>query len=195
MDNNQYLFHGISFFIGTELLPQDILLDLTTIRKWAFNSGYISDSEFQLMGEERVKEVSRVFKPEDKLLIALTFNDQHEKVDYFEFPYVPVQTLIKKNLTIDVLYWRISPYQESSIQISTRFKDVRFGFNIPDSNEEYCSISTAKKVVPKFLELMESVGDKGIKQEFSDGSKEITVDDTIQTTFHKEGRTFDVNFV
>jgi len=120
MNNKQYLFHGISFFTGTEILPQDMPLDLTTIRKWAFDSGYVYDSEFQLMGEERVKDISQVFTSDDKLLIAISFSEQNEKVDYFEFPYIPVQSLIKKKLRTDILYWRISPYQENL----TKFNDV-----------------------------------------------------------------------
>jgi len=56
-------------------------------------------------------------------------------------------------------------------------------------------MSTAKKVVPKFVELMESFRDKGTIYEFSDGSKEITVDNPVQATFYRDGRTFDVKFI
>ena len=189
MKNEQYLFHGIFFFIGTEIIPRDMQLDLTIIRKWAFNSGYVYDPEFQIMGEERVKDISQVFTPDDKLLIAISFSDQHEKVDYFEYPYVPVQSLIKKELKTYILYWRIPPYQENMIN------DVKFGFNIANSNEEYCSMVTAKKVVPKFVELVESLREKRTIHVFSDRSKEITVDDPVQATFYKDGRTFNVKFI
>lgn len=191
MENEQYLFHGISFFVGTEIISKDLPLDLSLIRKWAVDSGFIYDAEFQLMGNERVTEVSKVFTPEDKLLIAISFSKQNDKVDYFEFPYVPVPTLIKKNQEVEILYWRMMPVMEDQ----NSYKDVRFGFNISNSSEEYCSMSSAKNIVPKFLDLMNELNNKGITHDFPDGSKEITVDDPVQASFIREGRTFNVNFL
>ena len=102
--------NGVSFsgmvFWGSEFLPKDILLDMNAIRQWAVKSGMVSDPELQLVTDEKIGELGKMFNGDDALLVLIhLYKDEKGKLCYFEYPFVPVKTLIKKKLDIKLAYW------------------------------------------------------------------------------------------
>lgn len=176
------LFHGIIFLKGSfHFLPPDIALGLDEIRKWACEKGLVYDIESQIIVPEREEELFKIFQPDDELCVAIDiYKDSSGDLTYLEYPYIPVKTLIKKKKQIDLVFWWID------------VGEVGFHFWYGDSAEEFCSLSTAKKVVKKFSELSEKFKDYGEK---IDGRIEIEVDGAIQARFFKNGRYFDVELI
>ena len=196
MGNSLGLFWGMVFW-GSEYLPGDIILSLTEIRKWAFEHGLIADPDFQLITEERVKELKKVFSLEDKLMILIYLDkDEQGELFYLEGPFVPVATLIKRRLEIDLVWWQMRPTITDRYGNVKEYGYVRFGFWIPGvTEEELYSESMAKIVTKKFRNLTEELNHEiGGVRELPDNVLDVEVDGAIKAFFFKRGRYYDVKF-
>lgn len=189
-------FAGFIFFEGADRLPSNLVLDLNTIREWASNHDLISDPEFQMISEDRIRNIFRIWSPNDKLLIAISLAGLGGKLDYLEYPYVPVRALIQRELPVRLVYWSIRPLQWDASGKVLAYGEARFGFWVSDCAEEFCSSSNAKLIVPKFVELVNSVdvSDHTFRIETkSDGVREVTGEGVYIAKFRKVSRQFDVD--
>lgn len=173
------LFKGLSFFDGVEHIPKDIPLSLDVIRDWAVDSGLVFDPD-QYLNEERIADISRLCSAEDNLLIAIAISGESHSLIYLEYPYMPVRSLIRRGDVVDLVFWKVTSF------------DVKFAFWISGCTEEFCSESTAARVVPKFADALEKMASAYTIKTFADGSREITVEGDVRATFLKDGRSFDV---
>ena len=114
-DPSFQLFRGIHFFDGVEYLPRDIPIDLESIRAWAVDSGLIFDSD-QILNGERIADISKLCSPEDKLLIAIACIGEADSLIYLEQPYLPVRSLIRRQETVDLIFWKVTSF------------NIKFGF-------------------------------------------------------------------
>ncbi|TSA40472.1 MAG: hypothetical protein D4R58_02615 [Betaproteobacteria bacterium] len=187
-------FAGLFFFEGVEHLPGDLMPNLGTIREWANSKGMISAPKFQLIGPDRIRDIFRVFSPDDKLLIAISISGHPEALNYMEHPYVPVRTLIRRSLPIRLVYWSVHPSRWDANGTPLAYGEARFGFWVSDCEDEFCSSSNAKLVVPKFVALFDSVNDKfsPVKTK-PDGTWEVTGEGVYIAEFRKIGRQFDID--
>ena len=194
MSKNKIQFSGVVFFSGMEILPGDLVLSISEIRKWAYEQGFISDPEFQLMFNDRISSLSDFFVPEDGLQLALAIHTGVDDPFYFEYPYLPVKSLIDRDIEVEIYYWRMIPTRWDTNREVIYYGEVKFGFQMPGCNEEICSISTAKHVVEKFQSLILNQLKYGEIRSFNDGSKEAVVDGELLARFYKEGRFYNVTF-
>jgi len=155
-------------------IPHDLPRDIDKIRDWAFKQGLIID-EFQIIDSEREKELSKIFQSEELLIAVHVYKATKDFLDYAEYPYVPLKTLIKKKMQIDLTSWRVNTSK------------VEFCFWYDDIEELFYSISNAKRIVKKFYELSKKLKHYEIE-------KEIKILGNIQARFFKNGRCFDVEF-
>jgi len=185
-------FRGIVIFEGAEHLPHDIVLSLDKIRGWATNSGFISVPEFQLLLRDRVAEVVKVATP-DELSVAIAISTNHNgELEYFEYPFLPVRSLIKSGIAIPIVYWKVIPWQWDPTGNATAFGEIKFGFWLAGCSDEFCSMSTAARIVPKFVAEMDKLASEYPVKVTPQGSRDITVDGAVLATFLKQGRLFDV---
>lgn len=194
IQSNDLRFCGIVFFTGMDQFPGEILIDLVEIRKWALSKGLITDPKFQLLLENRISALSGHFKSEDQLQIALAIHQGGGKPFYFEYPFLPVKSLIHLGKEVELYYWRMLPTRWDSNGNVLYFGETRFGFLFPGCNEEICSLSTAKFIVEKLQDQLVELSNEYKIQEFPGGSKEITPEGVLLAKFVKNGRNFDVLF-
>lgn len=194
MSSNALQFRGLVFFSGSDLLPQDVPLDLQSIRRWAFERGLVFEPESQLLGEERLRELAKCFTSEDELMVAVVIRKDLGEWIYAEYPYLPVKSLIRRAEEVEIVYWRMVPTGWDAGGQVSHYGEVRFGFWYPGCEEEMCSLSTAKRVTAKFGALLSELSREYEARLLEDGSKEITVDGAVRARFFREGRFFDVGF-
>jgi len=198
--NKHPFFSGLVFW-GSEFLPKDIVPTWGNVRGWAFKNDLILEPELQLITSERIEELRKHFVYEDRLSIIIhLYKDSSGKLEYLEYPYLPIKTLIKRAIEVEIVYWQMIPMQmipttwniNSSIK---NFGEVRFGFWYPDiSSEEFQSRSNAKLVVEKFEDLFYQLSENYIKKKLSNGVLDIEVDGDVKAKFFKTGRLYDVEF-
>ena len=191
--SNEYsLFSGLVFW-GSELLPENIILSLDSIREWAFEQKLIWDVEAQLMASERIEALSEHFVFEDKLAILIHLYKEPGNLCYLEHPYLPIKSLIKKAKEVEIVYWQMRPTVWNADSSVEDYGEVHFGFWYPDiSGEEFCSASTAKLVVKKFNDLFHRLSEVCGENILSNGILDIEVDGDVKAKFFKTGRLFDV---
>jgi len=179
-----------------EVFPDDIPLTFENIRSWAAQNRYVTDPEFQFISKERILSFSKCITSEDNLQIALAIHPGDGEPFYMEYPYLSVKDLIRRGETVKLAYWQMKPTRWDADGNILKYGETRFGFYLPGCHDEFCSVSTAKRVVEKLGELLLTLSksDKFIFKEFSDGSKEITVDGEVSAKFYKDGRFYDVEF-
>lgn len=188
------LFQGTHFW-GSEHLPEDLLLGVENIRRWAIEMGMAFPDDFE--DEELVVEdVRKVFASDDKLSILVSIEQgRDDKLAYIEYPFVPIRTLIKKNLEVSLVYWTLLGHLNEETGYRT-FNKVRFGFDISGCWNEFASESTSKNVVPKFVALHEELGEQYATKtiEASEGwfAEEIQVDGDVSASFSRVRTAFDV---
>jgi hypothetical protein len=186
-------FVGICFFEGTGRLPGDLVIELGSIREWANSQGMISDPEFQLMGPNRMRDVFRVWSPDDRLSVAISISDSaNGSLTYMEYPYVPVRSLIQRKRPIQLIYWSVLPSRWDSDGRPLAYDEARFGFWVSNCKDEFCSSSNAKLVVSKFARLVDSLDDTSLIITKSDGAREVTQEGAYVAEFRKAGRQFDI---
>jgi hypothetical protein len=188
------LFHGVIFFSGMEILPPDAYRDLSEIRVWAQDKGYV-DEPYQFLLCDRVDNISKVVSHEDELSIALVLHHGYGKPIYFEYPYLPVKSLIDRGYDIVLLYWRLIPSFSCEGENIVPFDEVQFGFMIPGCLEEFCSSSTSAYIVERFRSKLSALEDRYEIELLSNGCKEIVVDGTISAFFTKTGQDDDISFI
>lgn len=185
-------FRGIVFFEGREHFPGDVVMSVEKIREWAVSSGLIWDPEAQLLTKGRIANIFDAAMPGDELMVALAISTRHGKPEYYEYPFLSVRSLIKRGTAVPLVYWRVIPTQRNQSGTPTAYGEVRFGFLLAGCSDEFCSISTAARIVPKFISEMDKLAPEFDLRETSDGERDLTVDGAILATFSKQGRLFDV---
>ncbi|MBW8010304.1 MAG: hypothetical protein FVQ83_03545 [Chloroflexi bacterium] len=185
---------GFVMFEGYESLPGDILLNLEAIRNWANEEGLIIDPDFQLMNTEKMEELKTVFSPEDQMQIAIAIHKEESSLNYLEYPFIPVKSLIKKGATIDLYYWRMLPSAKKVSGPSNFIGDVKFGFIYPGTYQEICSLSAGNLVVQKFTALFNQLYLSCPITTLSNGEISINVEGKVKAQFTKSGRKYDVIF-
>ncbi len=185
-------FRSIVFFEGEEHLPGDIVLSLSEIRDWAVRSGFVWDPDSQLLGQDHLADVAKVVTLEDQLGVAIAISNRNGELEYFEYPFLSVRSLIKRGTSIPIVYWRIIPTQWSPNGRVTVFGEVKFGFWLSGCGDEFCSVAMAAQVVPKFVAEMEKLASEFPVKDKSKGSREITVEGAVLATFLKQRSSFDV---
>lgn len=193
--NSKILFSGFVFW-GSEFLPKDITLSLENIRNWAIESKLIDDSEFQFITSERAYNLRKHFSYEDELQILISiYKEGPENLNYLEYPFIPIKTLIKKSKEISIVYWQMIPTIWNPDGSINDYGEVHLDFWYPDIvEEEFCSLSNAKLVVRKFYDLYHKLPSKYIKKTTNNNILDITIDGEIKAIFSKTGRLFDVEF-
>lgn len=174
-----HLFRGLAFFDGVTQLPEHIPMRLGSIRDWAESSGLILNPG-QILTQERIADISRVCSSKDDLLVAIAIAGEPRLLNYFEFPYLPVRSLIRRGKPVDLVFWKITA------------TDVKFGFRIAGCTETFVSESTGVHVVPKFAEALDRLGEDYPVKTSPDGSKHMATDGGVRATFLKNNRTFEV---
>lgn len=188
----QLMFRRVVFFEGSEHIPNDLPLGLDHIRQWAMKSGLIWEAESQLVLGERIDDIATVARPEDELGIAIAISKGNTGLEYFEYPYLTVRSLIGRGTEVPIVYWRTIPTQWDADGNVKVFGEVKFGFWLEGCGDEFCSISTAARIVAKFASEMDRLVSAYSVQSKSQGSKEITVEGAVLATFVRQGRSFDV---
>lgn len=186
------IIQGLFFFEGQEHIPGDLIPNLTNLRKWAIDEGLIYDPEFQFLNQEIVNSLSAIFASSDGIQIAIAIHEEGGDPFYLEYPFLPVKSLIKRGVAVEIYYWKMRPTRWDKDGNITHFGEVRFGFLYPGCHKEICSVSTGKRVVEKFNVLYDQLVDRYSVKIFDDGAKEITVDGAVRAKFFKDGRYFDV---
>jgi hypothetical protein len=190
------LFAGLSFW-GSEFLPRDILPSLENIRRWAFESGLITEPDLQLLTQEDVELLHRFFDKRDGLALCLhLYRDSEGSLSYFERPHMPIRSLVRRGTKVQLVYWAMRPTVWTAERVIKEYGEVRLGFWYPGTSPlEFCSESTAKLVVPKFKGLYDRLSDQCPSVVLEDGSLDITVDGEVSARFFKSGRLFDVELI
>lgn len=193
--NKKLLFSGLSFW-GSEFLPKDIIPTFGNIRNWAFKRNLIYEPEFQLITSGRIEELRKHFVYEDNLSILIHLNkDSSGELEYLEYPYLPVKTLIKKAIEIEIVYWQMIPTAWVADGTVKKYGEVRFGFWYPSNvSEEFQSISSARLIVKKFRELFNNLSGVYLKNKLNNGILDVAVDGDVKAKFFKTGRLYDVEF-
>lgn len=194
--NKQPLFTGL-VFRGLEFLPKDIIPTWGNIRGWAFKHKLIQDPESQLITLERIEELKKHFVYEDNLSILIhLYKDSSGKLEYFEYPYLPVKTLIKKAIEAEIVYWQMVPTALGANGTIKEYSEVHFGFWYPSiGSEEFQSISNARLIVKKFRELFNKLPGVYQKNKLNNGILDVAVDGDVKAIFFKTGRLFNVKFI
>jgi len=190
---NYDLFSGLVFW-GSEYLPDEVILSLSDIHKWAFKKKMILEPESQLIGKERLNELSKHFVSEDQLsILVYLYKDDKNNLCYLEYPYMPVKTLIKKVKQIEIVYWQLLPKLWDANSTPKNYEELHFGFWYPDIlSDEFASMSFAKLVVKKFYDLYQNLSNEYETKILNNGTLDITVDGAIKAQFFKTGRLFNV---
>ena len=219
MTSNQYMFTGLKFLgVTLDLMPDKMTwrgmpndavpfrdfipaqTDLNKIREWAIKQGMVTEPDV-FITEEVAEEISKLFAPEDHLSIAVQVSPSSVSSDdylYLEYPFVPMSTLTKKGLEVDIVYWAMSPDDRRWGEHSDH-NGVRFGFWSQGCPIEFVSVSYAKTVAQKFEDLLHrlsttypvvALGDAGHIQ----GEAEITVNGDVKARFFKVGTAHGVQF-
>lgn len=193
--NRQPLFSGL-VFRGSKFFPKSIIPTLGNIREWAFKQNLIYEPKFQLITSGRIENLRKHFVYEDNLSILIhLYKDSSGKLEYLEYPYLPIKTLIKKEKEVEIVFWKMIPTSWNINSSIKNFGEVRFGFWYPDiSSEEFQSRSNAKLVVEKFEDLFYQLSENYIKKKLSNGVLDIEVDGDVKAKFFKTGRLYDVKF-
>ena len=106
-------FRGTVFW-GYQHLIKDALGDMDKMRKWALKEGAITEPKLQLITQDTITELAKIFNETDELFVLVNINeDSNGKLVYFEYPFVPVKTLIKKNIEIKLAYWTEQLYRRN----------------------------------------------------------------------------------
>lgn len=189
------IFSGLIFW-GSEYFPGNLRLLLNDIRKWAYTFKMVWDPEVQFIGGERLDELYNYFKPEDELSILIhVYQDEKGEMNYLEYPYIPVKTLIKHQVQIEIVYWQLIPKITNS-GIRREYDELRFGFWYPEvTGDEFASMSFAKVVFKKFFDLFNSLQNEYDTKVLPNGFTDITVDGAIKAKFFKTGRFHDVGLL
>src|SRR6266699_3529374 len=185
-------FRSIVFFEGMEHLPDDLVFSLGVIRDWAVRSGFVSDPDFQLLVRNRVAEIVKVVTPEDELGVAIAISNRNGELEYFEYPFLSVRSLIKRGTAIPIVYWKVISTQWGPSGNVTVPGEVKFGFWLTGCTDEFCSMSTAARIIPKFVAEMDKLASECPVKVTPQGSREVTVNGGVLATFFKQGRSFDV---
>lgn len=188
--DHSFAFGGLVFW-GSEHLPDDVPLGIDLLRQWALDEGIIVD-DGQFIANEEVDELSQVFSPEDKLMVLLhLFRDRSGNLNYFEYPFIPVQSLIRKGFELYLLYWRVFDSK------------VEFGFMLNECPTiEFASESYGMDIVPRFKDAIVKLKNESCDvTQLYDGDtvigEEIDVSDIgssreAKAVFTKLGRRFSV---
>jgi len=191
---NPYEIFSMWVLWGREFLPDDVAPFPDDVRKWAAEHDLLYDPEAQLITPERAEAVGKLFTAEDQLGILMWFYvGESGKLEYLEYVYLPVATLIKKGNEVRLVWWQMVPTMRDDAGRILKYGEVRFGFWLPESWEEFCSMAFGKLVVKKFENLLHQTGD-GLVKELASGIRDVTVDGSIGARFFKTGRYFDVEF-
>lgn len=184
-------FSSIVFFSGFELLPDDLILGLDNIRRWAFDQGLIYDPEGQILVTERLQELAKYISSDDQPGIAIALEEEDTGISYMEYPHLSVRSLIRRNEEIRIVYWVMRPTTQD--KGGHTLGEIRFGFWLSDCADEFCSVSNAKLVVEKFAKLLGELSSTYRVKTLKDGSKDITVEGGVWAKFRRAGRQFDVD--
>ncbi len=193
--NKKPFFSGLSFW-GSEFLPKDIVPTWGNVRGWAFKNDLILEPELQLITSERIEELRKHFVYGDRLSIIIhLYKDSSRKLKYFEYPYLPIKTLIKRGKEVEIVYWRMIPALWNANGKIKKYGEARFGFWYPNiTSEEFQSISNSKLIIKKFEEFFYQLPDIYKKKISKDGILDAEVDGDLKVKFFKTGRLYDVRF-
>jgi len=186
------LFKGLVFW-GSEHLPKDLVISLGEIRQWAIDQELIWDDEAQFVASERIEELKKHFTTEHELSILIhLYTDDLGKLAYAEYPYLPIKSLIKMDQQIEIVYWEIIPSVWASDGSVKEYGQVNLGFWIPNTSDEFCSVSNAKMVVQRFLGLYNNMSKDFERYKLPNGVLSAQVEGNVKAKFFKNGRNFDV---
>jgi hypothetical protein len=190
------LFAACSLW-GSGFLPRDILPSPGNIRRWAFESGLITEPDRQLLTQEDVELLHRFLDQRDRLALRLhIYRDSEGSLSYFKRPHLPIRSLVRRGTEVQLVYWAMRPTVWTAERVIKEYGEVRLGFWCPGTSPlEFCSESTAKLVVAKFKDLYERLSDQCPSVVLDDGSLGITVDGEVSARFFKSGRLFDVELI
>ena len=183
-------FSAVVFLSGTEFLPDDLPLGLENIRQWALEAGLIWEAESQLLLGERLQNLAEYISQEDRLGLAIEIVKDEHGISYIEYPYLSVRSLIRRSEKIRLVYWRQRSTGRASESVLEG--EVRFGFWISGCADEFCSVSTAKRVVEGFAKCFDRLSPTHAFKALADGSREIVVECQVTAKFESAGRSFDV---
>lgn len=162
------------------------------------------------MAKERTANIVQHFSEEDRLFILIDLYRDHlsGELAYLEYPFVPIRTLIKKQIEIKLQWWKMQTAATDKEGNATGFGDLRFTFYYSDNPEEFASSSTATAVCQKFFNGFEQWaqafnGKRGEERRQTVSSAtaqtieevnhvlEIDVGCDVKAKFFKSGRKFD----
>jgi len=186
------LFSGLVFW-GLESFPRDLIISLDSIRKWAIEQKLIWDLEAQLLGSERIEQLSKHFVPGDKLSILIhLYKEPSGNIGYAEYPYLPIRSLIRRGETVEIVYWEMRPSVWDSDGNVKAYGEVRFGFWYPNVGDEFCSASNAKLIAERFHKFYHDPSTHYERKTLDNGVLSVEVDGDVKGRFFKSGRFFDV---
>jgi hypothetical protein len=157
------LIPGLTIW-GAQLLPAEHSTSgVDAIRNWVIDSD-VSYGVDSFITRETVDRVAEVFSSDDKLSVLVELIGTRDGgLVYREVPFIPVTTLIKKAVKLELLYWRCFRYQfrEDHPQVHVRFGFNVEGVGVPETRVEFASHSLGKAVVSRFFDTSQSLSDKG----------------------------------
>lgn len=184
-------FHGFVFLTGYELLPGVVILDPNSLRQWALREGLVTNPDIQLLVPQKLQELSKCFSSDDGLQIALAIYEGDGGLTYFEYPSLPVRTLIRLGKSVRVSSWWLGSKLRDKNNNVVQQVGIRFMY--PGCNLEMCTLSTSKRIGEKLGRLLDQLSDAHPIKTLKNGYKEIAVNGVVQAEFIKDGRSFDVN--
>jgi hypothetical protein len=176
-------YRQIVFIQGNDLLPDNLMLSLSTIRKWALRNRLIKNPDRDIFNHtvsERLLDRIPNFKGPE---IAIRVRKAPQGMSYSEHPYVSVGDLIKANEPI-YLRWLLFG----------SFGDIRLGFRLRDLDVDVYSMTTGQVVTKKLRAAIEKLSSFGVRNIVDDDQVEIVLEQPVEIEFFKDGRKHDMKF-
>ena len=190
---------GVVYWGGGHL-PRDSFPGLPYLRRWAVDSQLISDPDLQFVSTGDVEELRSVVGGDADFMVAVHICESPlGGLEYLEYPFIPVRSLIKANLLVRLVYWRLEGAERVDPDSDAVPGIIRFGFWLDGTHLEIASESAGIIVNRKFREAFRELRDRFETRTVQEGGTtqgiEIVPEGAVSARFFRTGRSNDVEFI
>ena len=178
----------MTWLFGSKHFSDKLNIDIDEIRKWAGNKRIIR-SNFVTEEWINVTGIRKFTNTKDIYTLAHLQKNRYNELEYREYPFITISTLIEKEYSIEAQYFT---YERSIISTSDELlwrqnSMLWFRFNLPDITTQFYTHSTSKTVCPKLFQLFAGADVLTLEDVF-----EIALKEQIALKFTKKGNAHDV---